>query len=154
MKKFQEFLESKNNEEANATIKQLPEKHQKLLKGYKIEFEKDCHLKGYPDSIGLIHLGDPKNKKIHIAAPWRYGREFALLHEIAHLVWSVDLSDKQKEDWKEVVKLTRKNLKKYDPDVAKQNEEELFCHAYAQFYSKNKVLKYNHKKWDLFIEKI
>lgn len=152
MEGFKNFLENKTDEEALASIKKLPKSHQKLVKDYKFKFENGCNLKGYPDSIGLIHIGNDDKKLVRISAPWRHSREFAVLHEIGHLVWQHVLDNKSKSEWKDLIKNHRKKLHK---DAAKEkNEEELFCHHYAQHYCQNKVIRYNHDKLDDFIEKL
>jgi hypothetical protein len=154
MNGFRNFLEANANKEAKESLKKLPPKHRALIKGYKFKFETGCNLKGYPDAIGLIHLDNPKNKMIQIAAGWRYGREFAMLHEIGHLVWNNLLSKEQKQTWHKIAQKTRPKIKKNDPAVAKQDDEEFFCHSYANYFVYNKVSKYDFDEWQKFIKKI
>jgi hypothetical protein len=114
-----------------------------LIKDYKFKFQSGNGLDGDPDHIGSI---DEKNKKITIASPWNYGREYALLHEIGHLIWKYLVSEKSKDKWSKIVKNTKN----------KQNQgiEELFCMAYANTYAKNKIEIHNHTKWEKFILEI
>jgi hypothetical protein len=144
MKSFKIFLEN-FEQDTKTALKKLPKPHQKLVKDYKFKAEDGCTLKHYPDSIGLISLNG-KEKIIKVAAPWHYGREFAFLHEIGHLVWQNLLSKEQKEKWKTIANNTKNKLD--------QNTEELFCHAYAATYSKHPPTIHSHPSWVNFIKKI
>jgi len=146
---FREFLiETEAHQEVRDTIKGLPKAHQALVKGYKFKFEGGCTLKGSDDNIGMIHLNNEKKKEIHVAAPWNYGRQFAMLHEIGHLVYERWMShnSKLKKEWQRIVNKTKHKLH--------QNAEELFCHAYANTYAKNKIEVHNHPEWEKFIKDI
>lgn len=143
MNGFYKFYEDKVNDEAEESLKKLPEKHRHLIKGYKFKFEDGCNLKGYPDSIGLIHLGNPDKKIIQVAAPWRYGREFAFLHEVAHLIFDKLCKSKWKTEWEKTVKLHKKRQK--------QNNEELWCMAYANHFAQHKNMTHTHSAWESYM---
>ena len=140
---FRQFLESQNPD-LEATLKKLPKKIQSLLKGYKYTFTDGNSLKNDKNHIGII---DKDKKTITIAAPYFYGRETIVLHEIAHLVWE-KLNKKEKEDW-------YKTIKKY-PSKAKekQNNEEHFCMAFSATYSRNPVSIYDIPQWVSFIKSL
>jgi hypothetical protein len=147
MEGFHKFLEANANKEAKESLKKLPAAHQALIKGYKFKFEDGCNLKGYPDAIGLIHLDNPKKKLIQVAAPWRHSREFTMFHEIGHLVYEKLMDKNLRKKWNNILKTV-----KLHKDAAKEkNEEELFCHFYAQHYTFNKVIRYDQNKLDKFI---
>jgi hypothetical protein len=137
------YGESNENKDVNKTLRKLPKDHFDLIKKYKIQFEPNNTLKGDSDHIGFI---DEEKKKIKVAAPWRYGREFTLLHEIAHAVWKYKVSEEKKKEWSKIIKNTK--------NKQKQNNEELFCMAYANYYSRHKVEIHNHEKWNNFIKSL
>lgn len=147
MEGFKLFLEESAEKEAQESIKRLPKAHRELVRGYKFYFEPGCTLKHYPDSVGLVQLEGNK-KIIKVAAPWNYGREFALLHEIGHLVYEKYMANnpKLKKKWQKIVDNTKHKVN--------QNAEELFCHAYANTYAKNKITKHDHDDWEKFIKKV
>lgn len=126
-----------SDEDVEKTLGKLPSKHASLIKGYKIVFQPTNALKGDDKHIGLI---DEKNKTITIAAPWNYGREYTLLHEVGHAVWKFLLDDEKKKEWTKILKKERESGKKH----LNQNDEEIFCMTYAQYYAKNKLKKYDH----------
>lgn len=142
---FKIYLENteKHHIDVKSTLKKLPKQQRDLIKGYKIEFQPNNTLKGDSGHIGFI---DEEKKKITIAAPWNYGREFTLLHEIGHAVWKYLLKNEDKKNWNKIVKNTK--------NKQKQNSEELFCMAYANYYAKHKVEIHNHDKWNEFIRNI
>ena len=144
---FRQFLETQAQEEVKDTLSKLPKAHQELAKGYKFKFEGGCTLSGSKENIGMINLNDPKNRTIHVAAPWNYGRQFAMLHEVGHLVYEKYMAGNAslKKKWQKIVDGTKK--KKLD-----QPAEELFCHAYANTYCKNKVVIHHHPEWEKFIK--
>jgi len=144
--RFQQFLENKAQEEVKETLEKLPKSHQKLVKGFQFKFFGDCTLKGSDENIGMIYLNDKKNKKIHIASPWNYGREFTVLHEIAHLVYEKYMANNQelKNKWKKIVDKTKNKLD--------QPAEELWCHAYANYFAKNKIVIHTHPEWENFMK--
>lgn len=123
------------------TLSKLPKAHYALVKDYKIVFQKGNALQGDHGNIGEI---DEEKKKITIAAPWHYGREYTLLHEVGHLVWKYLVDKNKKKEWMQIVKNTE----------SKQNQggEELYCMAYADFYAKHKVVVHNHPEWEKFIK--
>jgi hypothetical protein len=142
------FNEQKKQEiDISKTFAKLPKKHKELVKDYKIVFQPHNSLKGDDAHIGFI---DEKNKMITIAAPWNYGREYTLLHEIGHAVWKYLVSEEKKEEWK---KILRKEKQK-DKKSLDQEQEEIFCMVYAQYYAKNKLEKYNKKSLIDFVSKI
>ena len=99
--KFKKFL--KEEEDVQKTISRLPKSHQELVKDYEIRFEPNNTLNGDSNHVGYIT--NKGKKRIVLSSPWRFGREFTLLHEISHMVWlnyvkGTDLETK----WKELVK--------------------------------------------------
>jgi len=147
---FKQFILSEASsidasEDLNKTIKKLPKEHQKLLKPYKISFETGCTLKHDKHHIGY---NDLKKKKIVVAGPWHYGREFALLHEIGHLIWLHYMANNKeaKAEWNSLVKATKNKVD--------QNSEELFCHSYTNMYCKHKIMSHHHPKLEKFIKRI
>jgi len=140
------FIESekrKNLDDVNKTLKKLPKKYRDLFKGFKFKFEADNTLNGDDEHVGLI---DTEKKTITIAAPWNYGREFTLLHEIAHLVWANFLEDDLKKKWNNIAKNTKNKMN--------DGLEELFCMAFANSFSKNKIGIHSHPKWEKFIKEL
>jgi hypothetical protein len=147
---FKIFLENLENYSADVkqSIKKLPKDHAALIKGYKIKFEPNNTLKNDAGHIGFI---DEEKKTITVAAPWNYGRNFTFLHEIAHAVWKYKVSQEKKKEWTE---LFLKEKKKMKHESLNQNAEEIFAMAYANFYSKHKLLTYNNEKWNNFVKNI
>lgn len=146
---FKQYLNEaiEHEKDVRKTLRGLPKSHSKLVKGYKFVFQPSSCLKGDDKHIGLI---DEKNKTITIAAPWNYGREYTLLHEVGHAVWKYLVDDKKKADWKNLLEPVKKNNKK-DLD---QGDEEIFCMIYAQVYAKNKMKKYDHDELVRFVKEI
>ena len=142
---FKHFLiaESAAMTDVNQTLGKIPKKHRALFKGYKYVFEPNHTLNGDDDHIGFV---DEENKTIKICAPWNYGREYTLLHEIAHGVWKYEVTKKEKKEWKKIVKNTK--------DKQNQGAEELFAMAYANAYAHRKIQIHTHPKWEKFITKI
>jgi transketolase len=143
---FKEFLLEGIQEEVKETIKKLPKAHQALVKGYKFKFEGGNTLKGSSENIGMIHLNNDKKKEIHVAAPWNYPRVFTVLHEVAHVIFEKFMAhnNKLKKEWTKIVDNTKKKVN--------QSAEEIFCHAYANHFSKNKIVIHTHPEWTKFIE--
>jgi len=144
METFRQFFESKLAEEdknLKTTLQKLPQRHRTLVKGYSYEFQQGNTLKNDDEHVGYI---DDDKKKIAVAAPWHYGREFTFLHEIAHKVWAILDEDKRKE-WRQIAKANKE---------CKEPAEEAFCMAYANFYSKHQVVIYNNPQWNKFIESL
>lgn len=127
------------------TLGKIPALHRKLASRYKFVFQPGNELKGDGEHIGLI---DKKNKTITVAAPWVYGREMTVLHEIGHLVWNGLIDNKQQEEWGKLVKNTQL------PQDAKQDVEELFCMAYGAAYAHRPPAVYVHDKWEKFIKRL
>jgi len=127
------------------TLKRVPKAHQKLIKGYTYKTEDGNTLKGDDENIGQNNMHD---KEIKVAAPWNYGREFAVLHEIGHTVWAHYIEDnpKLKKRWHDITKNTK--------DKINQDTEELFCQAYANTYAKNKIEIHNHPQWEKFVKSL
>lgn len=141
MKGFKKYITE--DEAVEKTLAKLPAAHQKLAADYKFQFEGGNTLDGHEKHVGMVTTG---KKVIRVAAPWNYGREFTVLHEIAHLVYDkfVRGTDLEKK-WKAVADSVKANKKGEPP-------EELFCHAYASAYCKNPVVQWHHPKWVEFIK--
>ena len=139
---FRQFLIESDNYNVEKTLGKVPKSHRSLIEKYKIEFKKGNTLDG--SHIGEI---DEKKKKITLAGPWNYGREFTFLHELGHAVWNYLLDEKTKKEWSKTVKKTKKPRQH-------QGMEELFCMAYANFYAKNKIVIHDHPEWEYFIKKL
>lgn len=139
---FKQFLES-DNPDLDKTLHKLPKKVQDLLKKYKFKFVGENSLKNDKAHVGLL---DPDKKTITVAAPWNYGREMALLHEIGHLVWTELLNKKDQSNWADIIKNTKQ---KQD-----QKPEELFCFAFANHFVHMKVEIHTHPSWEKFIKKL
>lgn len=142
---FRLFLEQSETylKDVRKTLRKLPKAHRKLIRGYKFEFQPTNTLKNDGDHIGFV---DEEKKKIVVASPWNYGREYTLLHEIGHAVWKYLVDEKRRKKWMQIVENTKH----------KQNQgaEELFCMAYANFYAKNKIEIHTHKTWETFIKNL
>jgi len=138
-----EAYSRKESGDLSSTLRKLPKAHRQLLRGYKFDFQGGNTLKGEKDNVGS---NDFDKKHIIIAAPWNYGREFAILHEIGHLVWQHLMCDHDKQRWGQIVKNTK--------DKLRQCAEELFCHAYANTHAKNKIEVHNHKSWEKFVKNL
>lgn len=152
MNGFKLFVETQTEEEKNvqALIKKLPKGHQKLLKGYKFKYQGGNTLKGDDGHIGVIF-----KDKITVAAPWNYGREFTTLHECAHLIFEKLMTTQLKKSWSSLVKKTISEQIKNNPktkSALKQNDEELFCMAYATTYTKHAPKTYFNTEWQEFIK--
>lgn len=140
---FKDFLIESEDKDLKTTLAKLPKKHQKLLKGYEFKFQSGNSLTGDNGHVGVI---DDHKKTITVAAPWFYPREFTVLHEVGHLVWKHCMDKNMKMQWSKIVKSTK--------NKQKDNDEELFCHAYAATYSKNSPDIHDHEKWTNFIRKL
>lgn len=141
---FKQFLSESIESDTKEIIAKLPKCCKYLLKDYKFKFQGGNTLKGDSDHIGE---NDLDKKKITIAAPWEYARSFTVLHEIGHLFWKkyIEGSEQKKDEWHKLVKQNKNKLK--------QNDEELFCHAFANHFAKHKVITHEHPGWEKFIEK-
>jgi hypothetical protein len=144
---FEQFLlesEQEYKSDIKNTLNKIPKSHAALVGGFKYEFQNTNTMKYDGDHIGLV---DMKNKKIIIASPWNYGREYTLLHELAHMVWAKFMTKDLIKNWSKVVKNTKE-------EKQKQNDEELFCMAYANYYAKNKIVIHTHDTWADFIKNL
>lgn len=147
MAQFKKYLESEEKKDIQRTLGKIPKRHFDLIKDYEIVFQPNNTLKGDRNHIGLI---DEKKKRITVASPWNYPREYTLLHEIGHAVWKFSLDDEEKKGWKSLLKTERSKSKKN----LKQDDEEIFCMIYAQVYAKNKMKKFENKALEGFVRKI
>jgi hypothetical protein len=139
--RFKVFLENEETDDVRGLLDKIPKSHASLVKGYTWHFQSGNTLKGDNEHVAVI---DHHQKTITLAAPWNYPRSHTALHEIGHLVWNKHMTDNLKEEWKRIVQATKN---KQD-----QNDQELFCHAYAATYSKNKISIHNHQSWSGFIK--
>ena len=143
MKSFYLLLEKIQSEEeknVKATLKKIPKEHAALIKGFNLKFTPNNTLKNDKKHIGFIH-----KKNIVVAAPYNYGREFTLLHEIAHMVWEKLVSKELKVKWNNIYKKYKKELG--------QNSEEIFCMVYSNIYVRHKLETYDNKELEDFIKK-
>jgi hypothetical protein len=145
--KFRQYISEEEEKDIRSTLEKIPKKHSGLVKDYEISFHPSNALKGDKKHVGFI---DEDKKKIVVSSPWNYGREYTLLHEIGHAVWKYLVDDEKKSEWKKTLAVVRSKNKK---DLS-QDDEEIFCMSYAQYYAKNKLCKYDHKKLNDFIAKI
>ena len=145
--KFKTFytLAEQHDNEVKQTLEKIPKNHRTLVKGYDFKFQGGHELKNDDGNIGCV---DRKEKTVTVAAPWNYGREYTTLHEIGHLVWDRFMDKKRRSQWEKIVKSTP--MKKTD----RQNPEELWSMAYANYFAKNKIVKFTHDTWDKFVAKI
>ena len=146
MQGFRLFLEASDEamSDLKKTLAKLPESHRDLVKGYTLKLEPGNTLKRYPDHVGRV---DAEKKTLTIAAPWNYGREQTILHEIGHLVWAI-LSPEIRKSWADLVHTTQMK------DSDRQNPEELFAMSYGATYSKHPPLTYYRKEWVKFIQNL
>lgn len=136
---FKLFLEFEEKNNVEKTLYKLPKGHREMLKGYKINFTDRNTLNGDNKHIGFIY----KNK-IEVCAPWRYSREFTVLHEIGHLVYEKLMTPKLKKEWS---KTAKENAKENQ-----DNDEENFCMAYAATYANHPPTTHAHPAWIKFIK--
>jgi hypothetical protein len=149
MMSFKQYFQQDDMEEEKGDIKKtlakLPESHAALVKGFQWKFHAGNTLNGDDQHVGYV---DTHSKEVAVAAPYNYGREFTILHEIAHRVWErfVAPDPRLVHEWKQIVARTK--------NKQKQGPEELFCHAYANYYVKNKIVIHDHPEWRQFIANI
>lgn len=145
MEDFKLFLETTAHQEAQKSLRRIPAAHRRLTRGFSFKFHTGDTLDGDDESIGKVVTGP--RKAITVASPWYYPREFALLHEVGHLVWAKYVKGTPLEKkWRAAVSGAKKPVK--------QNDEELFCHSYAQYFSVNKMQKYNIPRWMAFVKSL
>jgi hypothetical protein len=148
MMEFKTFLEeTEEKKNISSTLKKIPMAHRSLVKDFKYTLQPKNTMNDDGENIGEV---DPRNKKITIAAPWNYGREFTMLHEIGHMVWAT-LDNMQKKKWSELVKKIKNDPKRESQDQCK---EELFCMAYANTYANHKDKIHDHPEWEKFVKSI
>jgi hypothetical protein len=158
MKSFKEFFQQQDNMieekgDIKKTLSKIPASHAALVKGFKWKFHGGNTLNGDNQHVGYM---DNHSKEIAVAAPWNYSREFAVLHEIAHVVYE-RMPNQLKHQWSELIHKTLHKQAEENPKVKsslKQSPEEIFCHSYANFYSKHKVETYNNPEWMAFIKNL
>lgn len=148
---FKNYLESSEEKEEKESLRKtlslIPKKHKELLDNYKIKLLDRVTIDG--KNVGLMC-----GKNITISNSWNYGKEFIILHEIGHVVWQEILSPKDKKDWKSILDKTKDEQKEKTKSTSlNQNEEEIFCMAYASKYAKHPSNVYHNKEWLKFIEK-
>jgi len=144
MQSFRKFLHrSEEEEDLNGMLEKIPQSHRDLVADYKFKLQGGNNLKDDGDHIGYMDSG---TEEIAVAAPWNYGREFALLHEVAHVVWENLVSDELRQKWQKIVNRTK--------EKQNQNAEELFCMAYANHFAKNKIVIHDHPEWHDFIKEL
>ena len=134
IKSFKVFLKDNEDKRLKILLDKIPASHKSILKDVSIEFQNSHTLKGSKKYVGMVD-----DKEFKIAAPWHYGREFVILHEIAHLVYEYLLTDEEKKKWK---------------SISPKDSVESFCHAYANFYSKHKIKSLDKKEHKDFISKL
>jgi len=142
---FKNFIEvAENEKDVRETLKKLPSKFRRLVNGYKFKFQANNTLKGDGQHVGIVDL----DKKIMtVCAPYNFGREHTILHEIGHLVWDV-LDKKQKNKWQQIF------VKHPNQDGQKQDAEEYFAHAFAATYANYVVSNFNIPQWHSFIKSL
>lgn len=140
-RRYIEIEESEEESDIRRTLSKIPRRHADLVKGFNWKFSAGNTLKGDDQHIGYI---DTRSKEIAVASPWNYGREFTVLHEIAHQVYDNLIDDQTKAAWKKIVANTQ--------NKQNQSPEELFCMAYANYYAKNKITIHDHPEWNNFIK--
>ena len=134
-----EKIKSEEEKNVEATLKKIPKKHADLVRGFNLKFTPNNTLKNDKNHIGYIF-----KKDIVVAAPYNYGREFTLLHEIAHMVWEKVIDKKIKKEWNFI-------YKKYEKEL-NQNPEEGFCMTYANMHVKHKLKTYDKPELEKFIK--
>lgn len=149
MATFKEFMQNapsndmgEEKRDVQKTLSKLPPSHYDLVKGFKWKFQGGNTLHGDEEHVGYM---DDQEKEIAVAAPWNYGREFTVLHEVAHQVWEL-IPDQLKQQWEQIVANTK--------EKQSQSPEELFCMAYANHYAKNKIVIHDHPEWHQFIKNL
>lgn len=145
---FKIFLENEEISGLAKTLSNVPKRHRELIHNFELKFNNDT-------TLDKKNVGLKCGKKINIASPWHYSKEFVTLHELGHVVWE-NLSSKIKNKWKKLLKKTIKEQKKNSNSKPSlnQNTEEIFCMAYASTYSKHPSSVFYNKEWVNFIKSI
>lgn len=155
MQSFRKFLHrSEEEEDLNGMLEKIPQSHRDLVADYKFKLQGGNTLKDDGDHIGYMDSG---TEEIAVAAPWNYGREFALLHEVAHVVWENLVSDELRQKWQKIVNRTKeKQNQKLNVRSSSLNQsaEEIFCMCYANYYANQKLETYTNSKWMHFIKNL
>jgi hypothetical protein len=142
--RFREFVQQQEMEEEKRdiekTLSKLPQSHAALVKGYRWRFHAGNTLNGDDEHVGYI---DDADKEIAVAGPWNYGREFTVLHEVGHKVWEKFVNTQLRQQWHDIVAKTKNRQD--------QNDEELFCMSYSNYYAKNKIVIHDHPEWKQFV---
>jgi hypothetical protein len=143
---FKQFLEVQEHimKDVKDTLRKIPKKHAALVKGWKFDFQDGNGVKGDYEHIGWM---DRAKKTITVAAPWNYGRQYAFLHEVGHLVWETFVTKEMRKEWGKILKNTKAPRQH-------QSEEEMFCMAYGATYAKNVPSIHDHETWKEFIRKL
>jgi hypothetical protein len=139
---FKKYMSEESD--VKKTLEKIPAAHRKLAQEFKLDFESSNTLKGDGDHVGVIQT-HPK-PQIRVASPWHYGREFVLLHEIAHIVYEKYVRGTEFEKkWIAICKATP-NKKKDEP------AEENWCHGYSNYFCKHKVVIHTHPEWERYFK--
>jgi hypothetical protein len=142
---FRDYLEGQEEQaDIQHTLAKIPERHRRFLQGFSIHFQGTNTLNNDGEHVGVIQT-HPK-PHIIVAAPWKYPREWVLLHEVAHLVYEHLMDEHKRSQWAHIVHQTQH---KQD-----QSPEELFCMGYANVYATHKIRIHDHPQWDAFIKTI
>lgn len=145
---FKKFFENEEKDGLYKTLEKVPKKHRELIHNFEIEYKNKTTLD--KENVGL-----KCGKKIKVASPWYYSKEFVTLHELGHVVWE-QLENSIKNKWKNLLKETIKDQKNKSKSRGSLNQspEEIFCMAYASAYSKHPSNNFYNKKWIDFIKSI
>lgn len=147
MQGFKNYLEGREEQEdIHRTLGKIPEHHRQFLKGFTLSFQGTNTLNNDGQHVGVVQTHPRPH--IIIAAPWRYSREMALLHEVGHLVWEHLMDHHMRQVWSHLVKHTP-----MEPG-SRQNDEELFSMGYAATYAKHPPTTYYKPEWVKFIKSL
>lgn len=145
---FKLFLENEEISVLAKTLENVPKKHRELINNFELKYKDGT-------TLDKKNVGLKCGKKIQIASPWHYSKEFVTLHELGHVVWE-NISLKIKNKWKKLLKRTIKEQKQNSNSKSSLNQsaEEIFCMAYASAYSKHPSSAFYNKSWITFIKSI
>lgn len=145
---FKIFFENEEKTNLIKSFSRVPKKHRNLIHNFEIEFINST-------TLDKKNVGLKCGKKIKIASPWHYSKEFVVLHEIGHVVWE-SLSKKIKNKWKKLLEKTIEDqkTKSNSKSALNQSSEELFCMSYAATYCKHPSTSFYNKKWISFIKSL
>jgi hypothetical protein len=157
MIRFKEFMQANDmegeKEDIQKTLSKLPQSHSALVRGFQWKFHAGNTLNGDEEHVGYM---DDSSKEIAIAAPWGYGREFCVLHEVAHKILN-QLPKEVRNKWVILLQRTQSKQIQDNPqnkDSLDQSPEEIFCMCYATYYSKHKLKTYYNPEWMQFIKNL